>query len=243
MTISNFTTAEGPARRSINIAVAPVVGVGACLMLSIAWLDARSALLAFSIYGIVAAIVVARVKPFHPRRNFGAANTVTLARSAMVALMAGLAATPGGMQGSSVVLFGLAVAVLGLDGLDGWLARRRETVSAFGARFDMEIDALFILVLCATAILAGKVGPWVLAIGLMRYAFIAAGMMVPALTAPLPASQRRKFVCVGQIVILSALMLPAVQPPWSLPLAMAALLCLAASFLADTVWLLRVKRA
>ena len=38
-----------------------------------------------------------------------------------------------------------------LDGVDGWLARRSGIASAFGARFDMEIDALLILVLAVLA--------------------------------------------------------------------------------------------
>ena len=37
--------------------------------------------------------------------------------------------------------------LLALDGLDGWAARRQGLVSAFGARFDMEVDALLILAL------------------------------------------------------------------------------------------------
>jgi multidrug efflux pump subunit AcrA (membrane-fusion protein) len=39
-----------------------------------------------------------------------------------------------------------------LDGVDGWLARRHEIASRFGARFDMEVDALLIL---ALSVLAG----------------------------------------------------------------------------------------
>ena len=38
----------------------------------------------------------------------------------------------------------------------------------------METDAAFTLVLCALVLQAGQAGPWVLAAGLMRYAFVAA---------------------------------------------------------------------
>jgi phosphatidylglycerophosphate synthase len=37
--------------------------------------------------------------------------------------------------------------LLALDGLDGWLARRFGLASAYGARFDMEVDGFLILVL------------------------------------------------------------------------------------------------
>ena len=44
-------------------------------------------------------------------------------------------------------LLGLSAVALALDGVDGWWARRTGTCSAFGARFDMEVDAFLILVL------------------------------------------------------------------------------------------------
>ena len=62
-----------------------------------------------------------------------------------------------------------------LDGVDGWLARRHRIASAFGARFDMEIDALLILALSVLAWRHEKAGAWVVASGLLRYAFVAAG--------------------------------------------------------------------
>ena len=70
---------------------------------------------------------------------------------------------------------------LALDAVDGWVARRTGTVSALGARFDMEVDAFLILVL--SGYVAPTLGGWVLAIGLMRYAFVAAGWVLPWLRA------------------------------------------------------------
>ena len=45
----------------------------------------------------------------------------------------------------------LVVVALALDWVDGQVARRTGTCSAFGARFDMETDAFLILVLSAYA--------------------------------------------------------------------------------------------
>ena len=49
-----------------------------------------------------------------------------------------------------------------LDLADGWVARRTGTATAVGARFDMEVDALLILVLSALVWRYGVTGPWVL---------------------------------------------------------------------------------
>ena len=46
-------------------------------------------------------------------------------------------------------LVALSVVALVLDALDGWVARRTRTASAFGARFDGEADAFLMLVLSA----------------------------------------------------------------------------------------------
>ena len=39
-----------------------------------------------------------------------------------------------------------AAAVVALDGVDGWIARRIGRTTVFGARFDMEVDAALMLV-------------------------------------------------------------------------------------------------
>ena len=86
-----------------------------------------------------------------------------------------------------------------------WTARwrgRRGLASEFGARFDMETDALLMLVLCLLVLHFGKAGAWVLAAGVMRYAFVLAARLWPWLARPLPPSRRRKAVCVVQITSL-----------------------------------------
>jgi phosphatidylglycerophosphate synthase len=133
----------------------------------------------------------------------------------------------------------VSVAVTLLDGVDGWLARRAGIASRFGARFDMEIDALLILALSVLAWRHDKAGAWVVVSGLLRYAFVAGGAAFSWLRAPLPPSRRRQTVCVIQIAALTLVMLPAIEPPLSAVLAGAALVMLSWSFLIDTVWLWR----
>jgi len=126
-----------------------------------------------------------------------------------------------------------------LDGVDGWLARRQQIVSDYGARFDMEVDALLIMVLSILAWRFGKAGVWVIASGAMRYLFVAAGLRWRWLRAPLRASRRRQTVCVVQVAELTVALVPWVTPPVSTAIAMAALAALTTSFLVDTLWLWR----
>jgi phosphatidylglycerophosphate synthase len=132
-----------------------------------------------------------------------------------------------------------SVVVTLLDGVDGWLARRERTASSFGARFDMEIDALLILALSVLAWRHQKAGAWVVLSGLLRYAFVAVGAVAPWVRVPLPASRRRQTICVIQITALTLVMLPAIEPPTSTAIAVAALVALSYSFLIDTLWLWR----
>jgi len=126
-----------------------------------------------------------------------------------------------------------------LDGADGWLARRSGVSSTFGARFDMETDALLIMVLALIAWRWDRAGLWVLACGLTRYVFVAAGWVWRWLEAPLPASLRRKTVCVVQIVTLAVIVSPVI-PHWlSVSAAAVTLVLLAWSFLVDVAWLAR----
>ena len=111
-------------------------------------------------------------------RGSGPADRVTLARATLVGGVTALVADSFAAAGPGRACWSpLAAVALVLDAVDGWVARRTGTVSALGARFDMEVDAFLILVL--SAYVADSLGGWVLAIGLMRYAFVAAGWVLP----------------------------------------------------------------
>ncbi|GAB3685596.1 CDP-alcohol phosphatidyltransferase family protein [Salinisphaera aquimarina] len=172
-------------------------------------------------------------------RSLGWGNRVTLTRAALVITIAGMVAFPAFLGAHLYAFIGLAVAALALDGVDGWIARRTASVSAFGARFDMELDAFFILVLCAALAAVGKVGLFVLWIGLARYLFVLAQRVAPWLRAELFASLRRKAVCVWQVVTLVICLLPAVSPPVAALASACALVLLALSFGIDVAWLYR----
>ena len=176
-----------------------------------------------------------------PRTTLGPANRVTLGRAVLVALVAGAIAAPAWVQQHAAWVAALAAVALALDGVDGWVARRWRCASAFGARFDMELDAFLILVLCVHLLAIGKAGPWVLAIGMMRYAFVAAMRPWPWLERPLPESRRRKWVCVWQVASLLLCLLPAVGGAPATALLALALALLAWSFAVDVRWLHRTR--
>lgn len=183
----------------------------------------------------------------HPHPRFGPANGVTLTRLALVVLLAALVgeavARPplGSMPAAAWAIVIVATLTALLDAVDGHLARRSGMASRFGARFDMETDAFFTLVLCALVVQAGQAGPWLLASGLMRYAFVGAAGLWPWLSADLPPSRRRQAVCVVQITTLIVCLGPIVPPELATALAALSLALLAASFAIDILALSRQR--
>lgn len=213
---------------------------GLALLLGLcAVLDAGAAarMTAVGVYVVMAALVLHRL----PRSGAGLgwANRVTLIRGVLICYLAGSLAAPPAAVSQQWIIAGLVVAALTLDGLDGWLARRMGEVSDFGARFDMELDAFLILVLCLWLVVTGEMGPWVLAVGGMRYAFVLAGLRWRYLAAPLPESRRRKAICVWQVAALLVAITPAVDGITSACVVASALAALALSFAADVRWLYR----
>ena len=190
-------------------------------------------------YIAAGALIVRRAEAL-TKSGFGAANAATLARLTIACLLTGYVAVlftgfaPSAAQSTSV--FGIAVAALLLDALDGWLARKTATVSAFGARFDMEVDALLILILSIAAWATGKAGVWVLMSGAARYLYVAAASVVPTLREPMVPSQRRRAIAAIQATILVALTSPLIAPPVSSALAAGALALLLYSFASDMIW-------
>lgn len=179
-----------------------------------------------------------------PHKGFGAANTVTTLRAGMVCLLAGPCVAESTSFDSGLLwsLAALILLILGLDGVDGYFARQRATVSPFGARYDMEVDAALILVLSLVALVLGKAGAWVLLIGLMRYVFLLAQWLAPRLRAELAPSMRRKVICVLQVASLGLMVTPVLVPPASGWLAAGCLGALVYSFGIDVFHLLRAGR-
>lgn len=199
-----------------------------------------------AVFAMAAAAAVASMRLSYPHRRLGAANVLTLARLAAVSLLAAPLAAPPAFASDPALGWLVAVvagAALALDGLDGPLARRSGLVSRFGARFDVETDAALALALATLAAAGGSVGPWVVALGLPRYAFLLAGLAAPWLRAELPERRWRKAVCVLQLATLIALQPPLLAPPLATLAALVAVSAVAISFATDLLWLRRRARA
>lgn len=170
----------------------------------------------------------------------GLCNMVTLMRLGLACVLVGALAAPGW---SAWPVFAVAALAFSLDGLDGFLARRAQLTSDFGARFDMEVDCLLALSLAVLAYQSGAAGPYVLLLGLPRYAFGLAQLVLPWMNAALPPRFSRKVVCVVQIAALLLMVFPPIGSPLTDIVAAVASLALAWSFLLDIVWLRRQDAA
>ncbi len=198
---------------------------------------------ALGLYGALAGIVLVCAPAELPGPGLGPANRVTLARACLAMPVGALALHPGPQSDAAywwIIL--LSTVVLVLDGVDGRVARSTGTGTPFGARFDMELDAALILALSVLVWTSGRAGPWVLLIGIMRYGFVAAGWIRPALAAELPESFRRKTVCVVQGIVLLVALGPVIPYVLAVSVLAAGLLMLCYSFAVDLVWLVRHER-
>lgn len=201
------------------------------------------AVAAVGCYAIVTTLVIASLPRHAPHRSFGLANSVTLTRALLTALLWGVLAEL--LFGDMLVLDSqmrwllvlIATAALLSDGIDGWAARRSGMASDFGAHFDMEVDAFFLLVLSMLVHATGEIGGWVIASGVIRYAFVIAGYRWPLLAMPLLPLRRRKVICVLQFAVLIVALAPIVPTAAAQVLCLGGVALLCYSFAADLIWL------
>jgi phosphatidylglycerophosphate synthase len=168
----------------------------------------------------------------HPFQTLGPANRVTMIRLMLLALVGSLIGEPEIPQVAAASATSATVMAV-LDGVDGWLARRTRMASKFGARFDMETDALLIMVLSILVWRLGKAGAWVLLGGLLRYAFVSAGWLLPWMARPLSPTTRARSVAVAHVVGLIVAVSPIIPVPLSALAAATTLTALCWSFAVD----------
>src|SRR4051812_22886705 len=178
-------------------------------------------------------------QPAPVEHRWGPASWVTLARAALAAGVAALAVDSFAHSTPVALLVTLSAVALALDAVDGAVARRTGTETAFGARFDGEVDAFLILALSVYA--APLYGTWVLAIGFARYAFLAGEWLLPWMRAPLPPRRWRKLVAATQGVALTVAAAD-VLPRAPMRGVLAAALVLLAASMAECVWWLWRRR-
>ena len=233
----------GPARATIGPVISPAVTPVAQGVLLVALTATVGVHPAGWLAGMAFAIVLWRLLVTALQRSgrhrLGPADTVTLARSVLIGGVTALAADSLTRPVDVPVLVTLTVCALLLDAVDGQVARRSRTASAFGARFDMEVDAFLLLVL--SLLLVEPLGGWALAVGAMRYGFVALGLALPWLTAALPARFSRKVVAAVQGVVLVVAVAGVLPQDAAAAAVAAALAALCWSFGLDARWLYRVR--
>jgi phosphatidylglycerophosphate synthase len=217
-----------------------VLGLGVVLRATLAVSHAQP-IVGTVLFASGMAVALRHVSASHPYPRLGPANVVTMLRATLVAVAGSLVVEPARVPLAWTAV-ALVLAVTVLDGFDGWLARRSGMASPFGARFDMETDALAILALSLLVWRYDKAGIWVVGCGLMRYVFVAAGWIWPWLAGPLRSTWRGKTVAVVQVVGLSAALAPIVVRPLSDVIAAGTLTSLAWSFGIDVAYLRRQQR-
>ena len=220
------------------------LAAGTLVAFSVFGIGWQGAVTALACYGMMAMLIMAGLaRHAHPNR-FGYANAITLTRAALTALLygiggewlfGGLPALGEGLRWSLAIM---AALILILDGFDGAVARRTGMASAFGARFDMETDGLFILAICWLVMATGAAGGWMLAFGSLHYVFMLAGMLIPRLTAPLKPLRRRKIIYVAQAAAPTIGLTPFCPPGLAFVLCAVAFILVLLSFAADSITLL-----
>ena len=215
-----------------------IVTVSVTLIMEELELPKHALFQALGIFGALSGILFFGKRKPILTRSFGAANRITLVRACMTSILASLIGSATQLTEKEIwILVLFAAVVLVLDGLDGWVARYFHTGSTFGAAFDLEVDALFILILAVITWELNKVGSWVLLIGVMRYLFVVAGWVIPALQQPLPSNQRRRVICLIQAGVLLFALCPVISPATASLFAMLALTLLVISFSQDIYYL------
>jgi phosphatidylglycerophosphate synthase len=158
----------------------------------------------------------------------------------LVGGVAALAADSFVSPAAVTALVAISAIALSLDAVDGWVARRTNSVSLLGARFDREVDAFLILVL--SVYVAHSTGQWwVLLIGAARYAYGAAGWLLPWLRGSLPPRYWGKVVAAIQGVVLTVAAAD-ILPIQVMNVLLGVALALLTESFASSVWWLRQHR-
>jgi phosphatidylglycerophosphate synthase len=193
------------------------------------------------VYAAVAVGLLSRALARSGAGTLGPADLVTLVRAVLVGGVAALVADSFAGSGSAVALTVLAAVALVLDAVDGRVARRTGSVSAVGARFDMEVDSVLVFLL--SVYVARSLGLWVVAIGSVHYVLVVARRGLPWLRAPVPARYWCKVVAAVQGIVLVVAATGVPPRPVAVPALVGVTVLLAESFGREVWWLWRSHRS
>jgi phosphatidylglycerophosphate synthase len=155
--------------------------------------------------GLLVRLVAARGR-WTPTGSFGVANALTLGRLAVVAALGAIFPLL-----PRVAFAFLVLGIFTLDGIDGWVAKKRREASPFGASFDMETDALCVMMMGLVMWQHHLTGAWVLIAGLWRYLYATIVALMPALSEQ-PRSRWGRYIFSVLMSSFTAAFLPLPSP-------------------------------
>ena len=145
-------------------------------------------------------------------RLFGLANTLTLLRGALYAVVAGFVVVPPDVGLSMVPALAYGGGVV-LDKLDGTVARTVGRETALGERLDMAFDTFGFVAAPLVAVLWGRLPVWYLSLSVARYVYRGGLTWRKHRGRPLfdpPDSDLGKYLAGVQMVFLTVALTPAV---------------------------------
>ena len=109
------------------------------------------------LYLVVATLLLVTIPNTVTGPGLGHANRITLLRASLIAPIAAMVTRPFPLNTTGVwwVIAVSSIALI-LDGIDGRVSRSKQCETTFGARFDMELDAFFLLALSVLVWQSGK---------------------------------------------------------------------------------------
>ncbi|MBZ6496135.1 CDP-alcohol phosphatidyltransferase family protein [Haloterrigena longa] len=149
--------------------------------------------------------------PWH--RPFGLANTLTLLRGGLYAVVAGFVVVPATTDLAWVPALCYGSGVV-LDKLDGTVARTVGRETALGRRLDMAFDTFGFVAAPVVAVLWGQLPVWYLSLSAARYVFLAGVYWRRVRGRPVfdtPDSNLGKYLAGVQMVFVTMALAPAVS--------------------------------
>jgi CDP-diacylglycerol--glycerol-3-phosphate 3-phosphatidyltransferase len=159
------------------------------------------------------------VRPY--RYVFGLANSITLVRGGLYALVAGFVVVPMTTELTWVpaVCYGTGVV---LDKLDGTVARTIGEQTPLGTRLDMAFDTLGFVAAPLVAVVWGRLPVWYLSISVARYVYLAGIRWRLLRGRPVlerPDSDLGKYLAGAQMLFITVTLVPTVPARLVLTLA------------------------
>ncbi len=148
-------------------------------------------------------------------RLFGLANSLTLLRGALYAVVAGFIVVPPTTRLAWVPAMAYGVGVV-LDKLDGTVARTLGQETSLGERLDMAVDTFGFVAAPLVAVLWGRLPVWYLSLSAARYVYRGGLAWRQHQDRPVfdpPDSNLGKYLAGMQMVFLTVALTPAVPAP------------------------------